>query len=341
MIWRIGLIGFGNVGQGFIRILARKREILERKYGFKYKIIAISDPIKGNAYSEDGLNLNTILKLLDEKGHIKDYPGYKDFDSIKLARDMDLNIVVEATPTNIKTGEPGLTHIKTALENGRHVVTSNKGPIALAYKELRELARKKNLYLRFEGTVMSGTPSLNLAHESLAGCDILEVEGILNGTTNFILSKMEEGISYENALKEAQKLGYAETDPTADVEGWDAAIKAVIIANTLMEGDISIKDVDREGITNITLRDVEEAKGENERIKLIARIYKDDEVKASVKPTKLKLDHPLSNVMGVLNAIAFTTDNLGKVTVIGPGAGRVETGQALLSDILYIHRMES
>ena len=340
MIWRIGLIGFGNVGQGFIRIMAKKREVLERKYGFRCKVIAISDPIKGNAYSEDGLDLNAIIKLLDERGDIKGYPGYKDFDSIKLAKEMDLDVVVEVTPTNIKTGEPGLTHIKTALENGKHVVTSNKGPIALAYKELTELAMKNNVYLRFEGTVMSGTPALSLARESLAGCDVSEVEGILNGTTNFILSKMEEGVSYDDALKEAQRLGYAEADPTADVEGWDAAVKTVVIANTLLDGDITINDVDREGITNITLEDVRNARKEGKRVKLIAHVYREDnEVKASVKPTRLSLNHPLSSVMGVLNAITFSTDNLGRVTLIGPGAGRIETGQALLADILFIHRM--
>ncbi len=342
MIWKIGLIGFGNVGQGFIRILAMKKSILEKKYGFKYKVIAIADPIKGNAYSENGLDLKMIIKLLDEKGDIKDIQGYKDFDSIMLAKDKNVDVIIEVTPTNIKNGEPGLTHIRSALENGKHVVTSNKGPIALAYNELRKLAEKRNVYLRFEGTVMSGTPALSLARESLAGCDIIEVEGILNGTTNFILTKMEEGVSYEDALAEAQKLGYAETDPTADVEGWDAAVKTVVIANTLMGGNVSIKDINREGITRITLEDIEDAKKKNMKIKLVAHAYKENNlIKASVKPTRLPLSHPLSNIVGVLNAITFTTDNLGKITLIGPGAGRVETGQALLSDILYIHRVSS
>lgn len=341
MIWRIGLIGLGNVGQGFIRILAEKKEILKKRYGFEYKVIAIADPIKGNAYAEDGLDLREIIKLLDEKGDIKNFPGYKDFDSIKLASEMDLDIVVEVTPTNVETGEPGLTHIKTALENGRHVVTSNKGPIAIAYRELTELAKKKNVILRFEGVVMSGTPAISLAREALAGCDILEIEGILNGTTNYILSKMEEGMSYNEALKEAQRLGYAEADPTADVEGWDAAVKTVVLANTLMDANLTIKDIDRVGITGITMDDVKKALEEGRRIKLLARIYReDDEVKASVKPTQVSLDHPLASIMGVTNAVTFTTDHLGRVTLIGPGAGRIETGQAILSDILYIHRMK-
>ena len=342
MVWKIGLIGFGNVGQGFIRILAKKKEELKRRYGFEYKVLAVSDPIKGNAYSDDGLDLNQILRLLDEKGNIRNYPGYKKFDSIQLAREMDIDIVVEATPTNLETGEPGLSHIRNALESGRHVATSNKGPIALAYRELVSIAEKKNVILRFEGTVMSGTPALNLARESLAGCDILDVEGILNGTTNFILTEMEKGSSYEKALKKAQEMGYAETDPTADVEGWDAAVKTVIIANTLMNGNITIKDVEREGITKIALEDVKNALKNNMRIKLLACIHRENnKVKVSVKPTEIPLDHPLANVMDVLNAITFTTDNLGKVTLIGPGAGRIETGQAILTDVLYIHRILS
>ncbi len=340
MVWRIGLIGFGNVGQGFVRVLRNKERYLRDRFGFEFKLIAIADPIKGNAYSDEGLDLNHIIELVDKKGSIWDYPGEKDFDSITLAKEMDIDIIVEATPTNIETGEPGLTHIKTALENGRHVVTSNKGPIALAYRELIDIAKKNNVLLRFEGTVMSGTPAISIAKEALAGCHIQEIQGILNGTTNFILTKMEEGYSYSDALKEAQRLGYAETDPTADVEGWDATVKTVILANTVLDSDLKIKDVERMGITGISDKDVKEALKNGMRIKLVAKIYTDGRVvKACVKPMKLPLTNPLANVMGVLNAITFKTDHLGDVTLVGPGAGRIETGQALLSDILYIHRL--
>lgn len=341
MEWKIGIIGFGNVGQGLVRILYTKKEILKKKYGFDFKVMAIADPIKGSVYDENGLDLKEIIDLLNTKGNIRDYSGgIKDLDSIKTIKETDTNLIVEATPTNVKTGEPGLTHIKTALENKKHVVTTNKGPIALAYPELMKLAKENDVYLRFEGTVLSGTPSINLALEALAGCDILKVQGIVNGTTNFILTKMEEGMSYEDALKEAQRLGYAEADPTADVEGWDAAVKTVIIANVIMGGDITIKDVDRKGITEITLEDVKKAKENKKRIKLIAEVYREGEkIKARVSPKEVPLTHPLANVMGAINALTFTTDHLGDVTIIGPGAGRIETGQALLNDILAIHRM--
>ena len=340
MEWRIGVIGFGNVGQGFVRILASKRSILENKYDFRYRLVAISDPVKGNAYDEDGIDLTKLIKLLDNYGDIKRYPGYKDLDSLMIAKSIDLDIVVEVTPTNMETGEPGLTHIKTALENKRHVVTSNKGPIALAYNKLRRIAEDKGVVLRFEGTVMSGTPSISLAREALAGCEIYRVEGILNGTTNYILTRMEEGIPFNDALREAQEKGYAEADPSADIDAWDPAIKTVIIANTIFESNLSINDVERIGIRNITLKDVKASLGRNRRIKLVAKIEREGEsLSASVKPVELPSTHPLFNISGVTNAITFTTDNLNKVTLIGPGAGRIETGQAILSDILYIHRV--
>ncbi len=342
-VWRIGLIGFGNVGQGFVRILASKKEVLYDRYKFRYKLVAIADPVKGSVYDPEGLDEKKLIELIEKEGNIKSYPrGKKDIDSLTVCRSGDIDIVVEVTPTNVETGEPGLTHIREALKHGKHVVTSNKGPIALAYPELKRLADEKGVMLRFEGTVLSGTPSLNLSLEAMAGVDINKIEGIVNGTTNFILTKMEEGMSYEEALKEAQRLGYAEADPTADVEGWDAAVKAVILANVVMGGEITIKDVEREGITKITLEDVKDALKNGQRIKLIARVIKEDnKVRASVKPERISLSHPLANVMGATNALTFYTDHLGPVTIIGPGAGRVETGQAILTDILAIHRYSS
>lgn len=343
MKWKLAIIGFGNVSQGLIRILASKKEMLKEKYGFDFQLMAISDPIKGSVYDENGLNLVKIIDLLDKTGNIREYPaGIKDLDSIKTIKETNTNLIIETTPTNVKTGEPGLTHMKTALQSKKFVVTTNKGPIALAYPELKKLADENGVYIRFEGTVLSGTPSLNLALETLAGCSISKVQGIVNGTTNFILTKMEEGKGYEDALREAQELGYAETDPTADVEGWDAAVKTVIMANVVMGGNVTIEDVQRKGITEITLDDVKKAKENNKRIKLIAEVAKENNmIKVSVSPKELPLTHPLANVMNAINALTFTTDHLGDITIIGPGAGRVETGQALLTDVLAINRLVS
>jgi homoserine dehydrogenase len=218
---------------------------------------------------------------------------------------------------------------------------TNKGPIALAVKELLDAASQSGVQIRFEGTVLSGTPAINLGLNNLAGSQISKVAGIVNGTTNYILTEMEKGLAYEDALKQAQNLGYAEADPTADVEGYDALGKIVILANVVMGANLTKDQVECTGITKITLDDIENASKEGMRWKLIASaaLIGDGSIKASVMPEKLPLDHPLAAVSGPINALTFTTEHLGDVTIIGPGAGKEATGYALLTDILDIHRV--
>jgi len=199
---------------------------------------------------------------------------------------------------------------------------------------------EKKLHFRYEGTVMSGTPVLNLCNEALAGCEITAIRGILNGTTNYILSEMEGGLSYDKALTQAQELGYAEAVPDADVLGWDAMAKVIILSNTVMGADLSPDDIDCTGITEITLDDVKAAADEGCRWKLIGSTKKEKgKVVGRVAPEKLPLSDPLASVMGPTNALTFETDLLGPVTVQGAGAGRTETGFSLLTDILAIHRL--
>jgi homoserine dehydrogenase len=225
------------------------------------------------------------------------------------------------------------------LENGKHVVTTNKGPTALYYPELAALAREKGVEIGVEGTVMSGTPALRVGQELLGGTTISKVQGILNGTTNYILTQMESDASYQEALAQAQEHGYAEADPTGDVEGHDAAGKVVILANLLMDAPLTMADVPCQGITQITSAEIAEAKTAGERWKLIGTVEQTkDGVEASVKPLRIPLSHPLASISGATNAITYTTDLLGEVTLVGPGAGRMETGYALLEDLLAIHR---
>jgi len=339
-MYNIVFIGFGVVGTGLAEIMHNKKDYLKNKYGFEYNVLGVCDLIKGSIYDENGLDLEKVLKLNKEKGKIIEYPAKeKGLKSVEMIKKPEVDIVVEVTPTNVKTGEPGLTHYRTALENKKHIVSTNKGPVALKYRELKEIADKNNVYLGFEGTVLSGTPAINLATRDLAGCEIKSIQGILNGTTNYILTKMEEGREYEDVLKEAQELGYAETDPTADVEAYDPLAKIVILANTVMEGNVDLNKVPREGITKITLEDVKRAKKNGKRIKLIGKAWREGgEVKAQIKPEEIPLTHPLANVMGVLNAITFETDVTGDVTIIGPGAGAYTAGYAMLTDMLEIHR---
>jgi homoserine dehydrogenase len=186
---------------------------------------------------------------------------------------------------------------------------------------------------------MSGTPSLRMGLELLAAANVTRIQGIINGTTNYILTQMEGGLTYAAALEQAQSLGYAEADPTGDVEGYDAAGKAVILANLLLGASLTMNDVERCGITGLTSHDIASAKADGQRWKLIAGIErKDSTVTASVAPTRLPINHPLASVSGATNALTFTTDLLGDVTLIGPGAGRMETGYAILCDLLAIHR---
>jgi homoserine dehydrogenase len=339
MSYRLGFIGFGVVGQGLAALLKEKKEFLKEKFGLEYTVTAISDPVKGSVYQEQGIDLKRALALVDSDGNLSKYEqGTKGWDSVKTITDSNANVIIEVSPTNIENGEPGITHIREALAHKKHVITTNKGPIALFYRELVDLARKHNVGLKFEGTVLSGTPAINLSLDALAGADVHEVKGIMNGTTNYILTKMAEGQTYEAVLKEAQRLGYAETKPDADVKGWDAQAKAVILANVLMGGDLKPSDVPTKGITEITVDDIEAAKKDGKRYKLIGKAWKEGgKVKAQVSPEIVGADDFLYHVTGVTNALTFSTDVLGKVTVVGPGAGKKETGFSLLVDLINLH----
>jgi homoserine dehydrogenase len=343
---KLALIGFGTVGQGLAEILRDESDRLQREHGFAAQVVAVSDPHKGALYAPDGLDLARLLQVVDETGSMAAYPEasglVRGWDSLKTIRESSADVVVEAAWTDLETGQPAIDHMRAAFNAGKHVVTTNKGPVALAYRELKDLADQKGLGWGIEGTVMSGTPALRLAQTSLAGAGITEVLGILNGTTNFILDRMEGGAAYEEALAEAQRLGYAEADPTADVEGFDALGKLLILSAVVMDTPLRAKEVQRQGISGLTPADIQQAAAEGKRWKLIAQLSREgDGVKASVAPQKLPLDHPLASVAGATNAITYSTQLLGDVTLVGAGAGRTETGYALLSDLLALPTEQS
>ena len=218
--------------------------------------------------------------------------------------------------------------------------------------ELKALAQRNQAAFEYEGAVMSGTPVIRLAQQSLAGSELLGFEGILNGTSNFVLTRMEGGLGFAEAVAEAQALGYAEADPTADVEGFDPTadvegfdvrLKVVILANELLGAQLTVSDVSCRGISGLTAADLEQARAEGARWKLIgsAQRLADGSLQASVEPRLLPLAHPLAGISGAINAVSFNTELLGAVTVSGPGAGRIETAFALLSDIIHIHQSRS
>jgi homoserine dehydrogenase len=338
--YRLAIIGFGNVGQGFTQILRDEGAELAQQYGARFQIVAVSDLLKGSVHDPKGLDPAALLDAIAASGKLERLTapdrGWNAIETIEWSK---ADILIELSYTDLKTGEPAITHLRRALELGKHVVTTNKGPIALQYPELKALAEKNHVEIGAEGTVMSGTPSLRMAQELLAAARIRQIQGIVNGTTNYILTQMEAGATYADALKDAQAKGYAEADPTGDVEGFDAAGKVVIMANLLMGQSLTLADVDRKGITSLTLDDIAQAKAAGERWKLIGRVEAiGDKITASVQPTRLPINHPLASVSGATNAITFSTDLLGDVTLVGPGAGRIETGYAIVGDLLAIHR---
>lgn len=330
----IGIIGLGTVTQGFIEILDEKNNWIKEKYGKAIKIIAIKDIQKGNIYNSNGINLKELLNKLNNNQKISDGSLA---DDVTMASLTDVDLIVEATYSDYKTGDPAYTFIKNALSNGKHVVTTNKGPVALRFTELNKIAQDNKVAFRYEGTVLSGTPTFSLIDECLAGDEILEIRGILNGTSNYILSKMSEGDSFESALSVAQEKGYAEADPTNDVKGYDARGKVAILSHKIFGIDLGLDNIPTIGIDTISKEELDTAKKDGKNIRLIGSLKKSgNTITGKVQPEALSMSDALSNVGGVTNAIEITTKYLGKVMITGPGAGRLETGYSVFSDVLSI-----
>ncbi|MBA3749736.1 MAG: homoserine dehydrogenase [Nitrosopumilus sp.] len=327
---RLIICGMGIVGQGFIKLLIDSADSLYRKYGIKPRIVACADS-KGIAYSQTGLDLQklllvkkkfgTVTKYSDEKTHFENY-----------IENIDAEVYLELTPTNLITGEPGLSNIISALRSQKNVITVNKGPLALSFPSLIELSDYNNVMLRFSGTVGGGTPILEFAKHCLKGDKITSFVGILNGTTNYILTKMSEGLTFEEALSDAKIKGYAEAESSLDINGDDAAAKLVIMANWIMGYKVSIKDVYKKGIANIKLEDIIEASKNRKDIKLIAKC---DDKNLYVKPSLISKDDPIC-VNGTLNAVTFKSEHSGEQTIIGRGAGGMETASSVLRDLIEI-----
>ncbi|MFB5189188.1 homoserine dehydrogenase [Alicyclobacillus fastidiosus] len=341
MAHKLAFIGFGTVGQGLAEILLRKQQLVRQEMGEDVQVVAISDAIKGSVYNPDGLDLALVLDVVKRTGSLESYPDerstQKGWDSLKTIRETNADTIVEVTFTNVRTGQPAIDHCRAAFAAGKNVVTSNKGPAALQYAELSALAQEHGAYFGIEGTVMSGTPTLRMPLLTLPGNDITEIRGIFNGTTNYILTCMERGMTYHEALARAQQLGYAEADPTSDIEGYDAMYKVIILANVVMGVPLQPHDVTCRGIADITPADIQRAGAQGKRWKLVSRLVKRGaDVIASVAPEMISLDDPLASVSGTTNAITYECDLIGPVTVMGAGAGRTETGFSLLSDLIYI-----
>ena len=335
----IALIGFGGVNRTLAELIATRGEALRSELGFGLRVVAITDLRLGSLVQPEGIDLPMVLNLGQGRETFAEYGGSADTNNESVIRNCTANIICEATFTNPEDGEPAVSHVRWALESGKSVCTTNKGPVALRGAELTSLAARNGVYFEFEGAVMSGTPVIRLAKKMFAGLKLNGFEGILNGTSNYVLGRMEAGLDFEAAISEAQALGYAEANPAADIEGYDVQLKVLILANELLDAGLELKDVQRQGISTVTPEDIRTAALEGRRWKLVgsARRNPDGSVTAGVSPVALPFDHGLAGISGATNAVSFDTDLLGPVTVSGPGAGRVETAYALLSDIITMH----
>jgi homoserine dehydrogenase len=338
MILRVAIIGFGNVGQGFARMLLSKRDWLLRSKGLDVEVVAISTRSKGSLMSDRALDLERALDEIENSGTLSGYSeALTDLPPLKMIERTVADMMVELTTLNIDTGQPAMEHIAKALGCGMDVVTANKGPIAFAYNELRALARSRGVHLRFEGTVMDGTPIFSLVERALPGCEVLGMTGILNSTSNFVLGEMSSGKSTDDAIAEAQRRGIAEADPSLDIDGWDASAKITALANVLMNAGMTPKDVDRTGVREVTKKMLDEAMDQGMKIKLIASARRvGGDVKLTVEPKRIGQDSPFWNVDGTSSALTISTDLMGDLTIFEQDPSLTQTSYAVFSDMLHI-----
>lgn len=330
---RLILCGFGVVGQSLAKLLESRAEDLYARFGLKPRIVGVFDT-KGSAVESSGLDLNKLLDVKKKIGSVKKYSSTKNnLSGVDLIKNYDADVLIETTASNYKDAEPGMSHIIEAMKHGLHVISVNKGPLALAFPSLMELASYNQVLLRFSGTVGGGTPILDYAKNSLRGERISSFEGILNGTTNYILTKMTNGMSFKDALIDAKQKGYVEADESLDLDGLDAAAKLVILANWVMDLKVTLPDIKRTGIRNVSTEDIKNAAQKKSAVKLIASCNKE----LIVAPKEVSLDDPLC-VNGTLNAISFTSEHSGTQTIIGRGAGGMETASSILRDLLDIRQ---
>jgi homoserine dehydrogenase len=341
---RIILCGFGRVGRAFVQLLHERQTVLQTHYALTLDLVAVVD-IGGAALAPRGLPTIPPAELLahmDTGGSVEGFGDYglPGATGEAVIDGLEADLIVEATPTDLTTGEPGLRHLRAALRRGMHVVAANQGPLVLGYAELQALAQQHHRQISMSAATAAALPALDVGQMGLAGAQIFCIEGILNSTTNFILTKMQdEGYQYLDAFREAQARGLAETDPRLDVEGFDTAHKLLLLSNALLGTIYGPHEVNRRGISHITSAMVMEARRAGKCLKLIGRAdLSHGRVRLSVAPEELALDHPLASVQGTAKAVTYETDTMGRVTVIGAPSSTTGTAAALLKDIINLSR---
>ena len=337
---RFLLIGVGNVGRRFLELLVRKQDTLRDRLGLELILRGVADT-SGVAICPTGLDPGQVVQLKAEGQGVAAYPhwGQPEVSAFEMVRITEADLLLEASPANLKDGQPGLRCIEGALSRAMHVVTANKAPLVLSFPRLLDLTRVHGVQLRFDATVAGGLPAVNLGQRDLAAAEIHRLEGVLNLTTNYILTRMaQDGLSYDEALAHAQDAGHAETDPSLDVEGWDAANKLVILAHSVLGYPATLADVAVEGITHVNPETLRQAVAEGKRVKLVATAERDgDRYDLSVRPIWLDADHPLAQLGPMQMGIIYYTDISGVISAAIIEETPVPTASAMLRDVVDIY----
>ncbi len=333
---RLALIGFGNVGQAFVRLLERKKDLLLKEHDLSFSITGIATGRHGMAIDPQGINIENALELItkgSDLGVISKQAS--NTNAYEFIRTCGADVLFENTPVNYSDGQPAVDYLRTALQAGMHAITANKGPVVHAYQELTRLAEKVGRKFFFESAVMDGAPIFSLFRESLPAADLRGFNGILNSTTNLILSRMESGESFEQAVAYAQSIGIAETDPSGDIDGWDAAVKVAALVTVLMDVPLKPAQVIRTGIRNLTVEDVYQASGQGKRWKLVCSARREGRtVHAQVKPELVSSESPLFGVNGTSSIVTFETDVLPQLSIMEGNPGPETTAYGLLADLI-------
>lgn len=339
---RLILVGLGNLGSRFCRILDNKREQLREDFGLNLELVGAADS-RGAAYDPDnGLDPLRIMELKSAGASVADYPrvGRPGWLSTALTSRAEADVLLEASPVALEKGaEPALSAIRTALERGMHVVTPNKGPMVVAYTELHKLAASKNVQLRFDGTVAGGLPALYIGQRDLRGATITRLEAVPNLCTGYVMDMLAKGLAWDEAISRARDAGVLEGDGTWDLEGWDGAAKLVILANAILKVSATLDDVDRRGITDLQADDLVAARKRGERFRLLAKAERDagGSFELSVAPQPLPTDHPLGRLGSKEMGIVYETDIYGTITAVIDEPSPVPSAATMLRDVLDIY----
>ncbi len=341
-VLKLALLGFGNAGQAFGRMLLDHEEEIIKTYDTKVIVTAIATGSRGNLVCAEGIDLQRALADLDTEtggsGRFTDDRALSSLTTMEIVEQADFDVLVEMTPLNIFTGQPAISHIEGAFKRGKHAVTANKGPIAWAYRRLRDMAKDARVQFYYETTVMDGTPVFNLVEHTLKLAKVTEVSGILNSTTNFILEEMEAGAEYDDIMRRGRAMGFIEADPAMDIEGYDAAAKITALLNVLMDAGITPDMVDRKGIEDITMDHIRDAAARGKIIKLLCRGVRlaDGSVKASVQPEEIDRSDMLASVNSTTSVVSITTNLMKKVSVVEHEPEIEQTAYGVFGDVLRV-----